>query len=211
MSEPHQDKLSTKLEKVSRWLDSYGGETKGIHRYLPEERDTNVVRSLIKVSGLWLSACGGLTSMSSFFLGPLLFGLGYKDTLICGLFGMWVGCLVAAYCSTMGPRLGLRQMCGARYLFGPYGVKFVSLVTIVGYLGWSVTNCVLAGEILKWMSHGSLDLEVGVAISSVITLCIALFGIKYVLKFEGLTGIPIAIVVLLLYIIKSHFSTWLTQ
>ena len=37
--------------------------------------------------GLWLSACGGLSSMSSFYLGPLLFELGLRNTLLAGLLG----------------------------------------------------------------------------------------------------------------------------
>ena len=106
------------LETLSKKLDSIGVESKGIHRYLPDERTTSLIKSYINISGLWLSSCGGLTSMSSFFLGPLIFGLGYRDTLIFGILGELVGCAIAAYCATMGPRSGLRQMCGARYLFG---------------------------------------------------------------------------------------------
>lgn len=142
--------------------------------------------------------------MSSYFLGPLIFGLGYKDTLICGIFGTLAGCLVAAYCSTMGPRSGLRQMCSARYLFGPWMVRVVSLITIIGFLGWSVTNSVLGGEILKWLSGGRLSLSVGIVIVSVVSLVVALFGIEYVLKFEGIIGIFVLIVVFLLYIISGN-------
>lgn len=199
------EKIVHYAKKSSQFIDSLGVESKGIHRYLPSERyDGNSWGPYVSTLGLWISGCGGLTSMSSYFLGPLIFGLGYKDTLICGIFGTLAGCLVAAYCSTMGPRSGLRQMCSARYLFGPWMVRVVSLITIIGFLGWSVTNSVLGGEILKWLSGGRLSLSVGIVIVSVVSLVVALFGIEYVLKFEGIIGIFVLIVVFLLYIISGN-------
>lgn len=195
-------------KKASQFIDSLGVESKGIHRYLPSERyDEDSWSPYLSTLGLWISGCGGLTSMSSYFLGPLIFGLGYKDTLVVGVFGTLCGCLIAAYCSTMGPRSGLRQMCGARYLFGPWMVRVVSLITIIGFLGWSVTNSVLGGEILKWLSGGHLSLSVGIIIVSVVSLVVALFGIEYVLKFEGIIGIFVLIVVFLLYIISGNQYT----
>lgn len=189
------------LETLSKKLDSIGVESKGIHRYLPDERTTSLIKSYINISGLWLSGCGGLTSMSSFFLGPLIFGLGYRDTLIFGILGELVGCAIAAYCATMGPRSGLRQMCGARYLFGKQTVRIVSLITIVGFLGWSVTNCVLGGEILTWISNGKVSLSGGIIIICIISLIVALFGINYLLRFEGIIGIAVLIVIILLWVI----------
>lgn len=192
-------------KSASAFVDSLGVESKGIHRYMPNERyPENSWKAYISTLGLWISGCGGLTSMSSFFLGPLLFKLGYKDTIICGLFGLLLGCLVAAYCATMGPRSGLRQMCSARYLFGPWMVRFVSLITIIGFLGWSITNSVLGGEILKWLSGGKLSLTVGIVIVSIVSLVVALFGIEYVLKFEGIIGCFVLLVVFLLYIIADN-------
>lgn len=198
--------------KTSQFVDSLGVETKGIHRYLPNERNNEQsIRPYISTLGLWISGCGGLTAMSSFFLGPLLFGLGYKDTLICGILGLLLGCLFAAYCATMGPRSGLRQMCSSRYLFGPWMVRIVGLITIIGFLGWSVTNSVLGGEILKWLSGGKLSLSVGVIIVCIVSLVVALFGIEYIMMFEGFIGIFVMIVVLLLYIISGKEYTQYTN
>lgn len=192
-------------KKTSQFIDSLGVESKGIHRYLPNERyPEKSWKPYILTLGLWISGCGGLTSMSSYFLGPLIFGLGYKDTFILGILGSLVGCLVAAYCATMGPRSGLRQMCSARYLFGPWMVRVVSLITIIGFLGWSVTNSVLGGEVLNYLSNGRLSLSVGIVIVSVISLIVALFGIEYVFKFEGVIGVCFLIVVFLLYFIADN-------
>lgn len=196
--------ILTYLNKASKWLDSHGVESRGIHRYLPEERaGSNPTRSLLSIIGLWVAGCGGLTSMSSFFLGPLLYGLGYKDTMITGLIGALIGSLFAAYCSTMGPRSGLRQMCSSRYLFGPYMIRFVSLVTVVGLVGWAITNSVLGGEIISQVSGQKVSLELGIIIVCIVSLVVALFGIKYLLRFESLVGCFVLIVALLLYIIAG--------
>lgn len=47
--------------------------------------------------------------MSSFYLGPLLFELGYVILLLAGLLGEILGCFIAAYCSLMGPRSGCQS------------------------------------------------------------------------------------------------------
>lgn len=60
------------IQRLSKKLDSLGVETRGIERIEPYERSTNKVKQLISVIGLWLSACGGLSSMSTFLLGPLI-------------------------------------------------------------------------------------------------------------------------------------------
>ncbi|KAG7799486.1 hypothetical protein KL944_004084 [Ogataea haglerorum] len=77
------------LQSVSRKVDSLGVESRGIERCLPDERSTSKW-VLLSIAGLWNSGCGGLTSMSSFFLGPLLFELGYKDsTTVSGSLPVW--------------------------------------------------------------------------------------------------------------------------
>lgn len=146
------------FKRFSDKLDSLGVEARGIERIQPYERAVNKRKQFITVMGLWLSACGGLSSMSSFYLGPLLFGLGLKNTAITGIVGMTLGCLVAAYCSLMGPRSGCRQMVSARFLFGWWFVKLVCLVSIIGVMGWSVVNCVVGGQILASMSDEKVPL-----------------------------------------------------
>ena len=123
------------LATISKKLDSLGVETRGIERIQPYERSTNRTKQFISVMGLWLSACGGLSSMSSFYLGPLLFELGLRNTLLAGLLGEILGCFIAAYCSLMGPRSGCRQMVSGRFLFGWWFVKLVALVAIIGVMG----------------------------------------------------------------------------
>ncbi|GMF21089.1 unnamed protein product [[Candida] boidinii] len=181
------------VRKISKFIDSLGGESRGIQRVYDNEK-SNSLMSIISIMGLWMSGCSGLTSMSSFFLGPLLFGLGYRDTILIGFFALFLGCLFAAYCSVMG-RSGLRQMTSARFLFGPIWIRIVSIITIIGFCGWSITNNVLGGEILRAVSNEKVPLEVGIIIISVVSLIVSIFGINYVLKFEAIISIPVVMVI----------------
>lgn len=200
---------STKVPKGIRWiysLDSFGVETRGIERVSPEERQQladlkrhSKLRQFLHVLGLWFAACGGLTSMSSFFLPTLVFGLNVRDSLVSGLVSMIIGCLVPAYCSTMGPKSGCRQMVSARFVFGQWGVKFVALLCVVGLVGWSIVNCVLGGEVLAAIS--GVGLEVGIVVISVVSLLVSIFGIKILLKFQTIFAIPITIANILFYVV----------
>ncbi|KAI5949735.1 hypothetical protein KGF57_004558 [Candida theae] len=198
------------LNLASEKLDSLGVETRGIERILPNERSTNTTKLLISVIGFWFSACGGLSSMSSFYLGPLLFELGLRNTLIAGLVGHTLGCFIAAYCSVMGPRSGCRQMVSARFLFGWWFVKFVALVNIIGVTGWSVVNCVVGGQILASLSDDRVPLWAGIVIIAGVTLLVAIGGIKQLLRVETFLSIPVNLSFLLLYIVASQKFQYLT-
>lgn len=196
-------------------VDSIGFEARGIERVTPEERKNyaqsqkhSKLKQLIHVMGLWFAACGGLTTMSSFFLPSLIYGLNVKNSMVSGIVSMIIGCLVPAYTSTMGAKSGLRQMVSARFLFGWWGVRFIALVCIVGGIGWSVVNCVLGGQVLSAISSGKLPLEVGIVIISVISLVVAVFGIKVLLRFQTVLAIPITIAAILFYVVVCQKSSY---
>ncbi|EGW32395.1 uncharacterized protein SPAPADRAFT_139244 [Spathaspora passalidarum NRRL Y-27907] len=198
------------LGVASRKLDALGVEARGIERIEPYERSTNRTKLLISVMGLWLSACGGLSSMSSFYLGPLLFGLGLKNTMIAGTVGQILGCAIAAYCSLMGPRSGCRQMVSARFLFGWWFVKLVAFVSIIGVMGWSVVNCVVGGQILAALSNEKIPVWAGIIIIAGISLVVAIGGIKQLLKVETFLSLPVNFAFLLLYVVASKKFSYLT-
>lgn len=198
------------LATISKKLDSLGAETRGIERIQPYERSTNRTKQFISVMGLWLSACGGLSSMSSFYLGPLLFELGLRNTLLAGLLGEILGCFIAAYCSLMGPRSGCRQMVSGRFLFGWWFVKLVALVAIIGVMGWSVVNSVVGGQILSSVSDDKIPLWAGIVIIAAISLIVAIAGIKQLIRVEAFLSIPVNCAFLLLYIVASQKFDYLT-
>lgn len=209
MEEKKQEDLESTTETTVEipWinkLDKLGIELRGIERVPPHERtldaqQTSTTRQLITVFGLWFAGCGGVTSMSSFFLPTLVFGLNLKNALISGLVALNFGCLVPAYCSLMGPKSGCRQVVSARFVFGYWGVKIVALICVVGLVGWSVVNLVVGGQMFK--AAFGLRLEIGIVIISVVSLVVAVFGIKVVLKFQTILSIPIIIANILLYVV----------
>ncbi|QEU60526.1 Tpn1 [Kluyveromyces lactis] len=200
---------ASSIRQLSDKLDALGVEARGIQRIQPYERGT--ANQFWHVAGLWLSAAGGLSSMSSYFLGPIVFQLTLNQCLVSGLISMWIGCGVAAYCSIMGPQSGCRQIVTARYLFGWWFVKFIALAAIVGGMGWSIVNCVVGGQMLASVSDGKVPLWVGIIIVSVVSLLVSIFGIKQVLKVETLFAVPVLTSFLLLYISASDKFKYLYE
>ncbi|GEQ71453.1 hypothetical protein JCM33374_g5137 [Metschnikowia sp. JCM 33374] len=199
------------LRKISDKLDSFGVETNGIERVSPHARSRNRIKQFLSVIGLWMAGCGGLTTMSSFYLGSLLFGLGLRNALITGLLGQFVGCAVASYCSLMGPRSGCRQIITARFLFGWWMVKFVGLINIIGLVGWASVNCIVGGQILSKVSEDHIPLVVSIVIMVILSLAIAIVGVRFFLKAESFLSIPIIGSSLMLYIVsasKYKYLTW---
>lgn len=212
LEQPNNEAHYLWLEWLSK-LDSFGVESRGIERVTPEERkqmqqDSKLVQ-FVHIIGLWFAACGGLTTMSSFFLPRLLFGLNFKDSMVSGIVSMVIGCLVPAYTATMGAKSGLRQMVSSRFLFGWWGVRFVALICIVGGVGWSVVNCVLGGQVLAAVSSGKLLLSVGIVIIAIVSLIVAVFGIKVLLKFQTILSIPLTIAAILFYVVVCKKSQYL--
>ncbi|KAH3674417.1 hypothetical protein WICMUC_003254 [Wickerhamomyces mucosus] len=200
-SDPEDIKQFNVFRNISKKLDSFGIEQRGIHRIKPYERSKASRLSLfVSVIGFWVSASGGLSTMSSFVLAANVFNLDFRQSLLCGLLGQILGCFIAAYCSIMGPKSGCRQMVTARYLFGWWFVKFVSMIGCIGVLGWSVVNCVVAGEILSSVSDGKVPLYVGIIIVTVLSFVVSIFGIKQLLRIEKFISIPVITVFILQYI-----------
>lgn len=190
-------------------LDRLGVETRGIERVLPNERLDGTWGQYISVLGLWFAGCGGVTTMSSFFLPTLVYGLNMKQALISGLIGMNIGCFVPAYCLTMGPKSGCRQMVTARFIFGQWGVKFVAVICILGGIGWLVVNCVVGGQILSAISRVGLD--VGIVVISVGSLIVGVFGIRVLLRFQTVLAVPTNLAIMLLYVVVCKKTKYISQ
>lgn len=202
--EEEEVKKQNILLRLSKKLDGFGVETRGIERIKPYERSTNTVQLFRSVIGFWISAAGGLSSMSTFVLGSAVFELTFKQALTAGLISSIIGCAIAGYCATMGPPSGCRQMVTARYLFGWWFVKFVALVSCLGVVGWSVVNCVVGGQILASISDDKVPLVVGIIIVAIVSFLVSIFGIKQLLRVEKYIAIPVLVAFTLLYISSSN-------
>jgi purine-cytosine permease-like protein len=76
------------------------------------------------------------------------------------------------------------QIC-ARFSMGWWPVKICVLLNLVVLIGYSMIDAVVAGQILSAVSpNGSLTVEVGIAITAVVTWLVTTFGIKIFHHYE---------------------------
>jgi len=142
---------------------------------------------------------------SSGTLGPVAFGLSLRDSCLVILFFNLLFAIFPAYFSIWGPKLGLRQLCSTRYTFGYYGVTIPSLLSIIGFIGFAVLNCIVGGQALA--SVGNISWTVGIIVISVISLFISFCGLKVLSWFERVLWFPVVLALIIATCVGGkHFS-----
>ncbi|KAI0684962.1 NCS cytosine-purine permease [Cytidiella melzeri] len=176
---------------VMRKLLTWGVEARGILPVPPNQR-TDTQYS--KIFYIWLSANFNILSFSAGTLGPVVFGLGLRDSCLVILFFNLLCSAPPAYLTTWGPKLGLRQMCQARYSFGYFGVILPCILNLISMCGFCILNGILGGQTLASVSNGNLSWSVGIVIISVISLLVSFCGYKILNWYEKLVWIPCLVV-----------------
>jgi len=171
----------------------FGIEARGI---LPVPIDQRVDPQYSKIFFVFLSANFNILSFSQGTLGPVIFGLGLRDSALVILFFNLLCCALPAYLATWGPKLGLRQMCHARYSFGYFGVIIPSILNLATFMGYLILNCILGGSTLASISNGRLSWTVGIVIIAVLSLFISFCGYKIVNVYERYAWLPVLLVYL---------------
>lgn len=214
-----RDSSPTSIEPSSKWqgyiksfeqtLIAYNLETRGIKRVLPNERHDLSKEGFLQVFVLWFSINLAANNITLGMLGPAVFELSFLDSSLCAVFGMLVGCLPVAYTATFGPRSGNRTMIFARYCMGWWPSKIVVILNIIVLLGYSLIDCVVAGQILSAVSpHNSLSIVVGIIIVAVMTWAITTFGYSVFHYYERWSWLPQLIVCCILAgVAGPKFST----
>jgi len=183
------------MKNFEKQLVAYNFEERGIRRVESSERHDLRILGFTQVFILWFSINLAANNITLGMLGPVVFSLGFLDASLCAVFGMLVGCLPVAYTAAMGPRSGNRTMIFARYTMGWWPSKLVVILNIIVLLGYSLIDCVVAGQILSAVSpNGSLSVIVGIVIVAVLTWVITTFGYSYFHHYERIAWIPQLIV-----------------
>ncbi|THV05199.1 cytosine-purine permease [Dendrothele bispora CBS 962.96] len=184
-SESHKARPERRLVKrVLLW----GVEIHGIAPTSVEER---VDTRLYQMFTVWFSAILNLTALSAGALGPVVWGLGLRDSVIILIIADIIGCLFPAYCVVFGPKLGVRTMVLTRFSFGYFGTALPSLLSVVSQGGWLIINSVIGGQVLAATSTSNrIDDTVGIVIIVLITFVITFFGYKVLHRFEMYIWIP---------------------
>ncbi len=126
-------------------LEPRGIETQGIERVLPTSR-THI--RIFDNFTMWLSANLVISTVALGSLATLVFSLGFWDSVAAIFLFNALGVLPVAFFSTLGPKLGLRQMTISRFSFGWVGAAIVALFHVVTCIGWSIVNVIVGGQLI---------------------------------------------------------------
>ena len=100
--------------RLKRWNDKIEGlaglEARGITRVLPEEKHDISFMGYAQMCILWFSVNVTVNNLAVGFLGPLLFSLGWVDSVLLTVFGCALGSVGTAYSSTWGAESGNRTL-----------------------------------------------------------------------------------------------------
>ncbi|GAA5991674.1 hypothetical protein JCM10908_001087 [Rhodotorula pacifica] len=186
------------LWKVSKKLDSYGVEVRGVERVPENERHH---ARYFDSGTLWMSANMTIATFSLGTLGTSIFNLKATDSCLVILFFNLLCTIPVAIFSCWGKATGLRQMMigrfrSLRYLI-PDRAEHARLYRLVP--SQSTINTIVGASALKAVNEtSSLPEPAGIVIIPLITLVIALFGYKYVHAIERYASIPVFVIFLII-------------
>ena len=183
--------------------EEHGLETHGIERVSPKTRTH--VRILDNFT-MWLSANLVISTVGLGALAIPIFGLGFWDSLAVILIFNALGVLPVAFFSTLGPKLGLRQMTISRFSFGWVGGIIMALFNVAACIGWSVVNVIIGGQLVAALSGGKVPSWAGILILAILTTVVSIYGYRYVHRYERYAWIPMAVIFAIMLIVAApHF------
>ncbi len=186
----------------------HGVETHGIERVSPSTRAHVRVRDNFT---MWLAANLVISTLALGTL-PTFFGMGFWDSFLAIIIFNVLGVLPVAFFSTLGPKLGLRQMTISRFSFGWVGAIIMALFNVAACIGWSAVNVIVGAQLIVALSSGAIPLWAGVIIIAILTTFVSIYGYRYVHGYERWAWIPMAVMFLIILVLAlPHFSAIATK
>jgi NCS1 nucleoside transporter family len=190
------------VETVTTPIPEQGIETHGIERVAPSAR-THV--RIFDNFTMWLSANLVISTVALGALAVPVFGLGFWDSVAVIIIFNILGILPVAFFSTLGPKLGLRQMTISRFSFGWVGAIIMAIFNIAACIGWSTVNVIIGGQLVSSLTSGAVPTWAGVLILAALTTVVSIYGYKYVHRYERYAWIPMAVIFLIIFFVQvSH-------
>src|SRR5436309_7171406 len=182
-----------------------GVETHGIERVSPTTRTHVRIRDNFT---MWFSANLVISTVA---LGTLpsapFLNMGFWDSFGAIVLFNFLGVLPVAFFSTLGPKLGLRQMTISRFSFGWVGGIIMALFNVAACIGWSVVNVIIGGQLVAALSGGVIPSWAGILILAILTTLVSIYGYRYVHRYERYAWIPMAVIFAIMLIVAApHFS-----
>ncbi|KIK58351.1 hypothetical protein GYMLUDRAFT_694953 [Collybiopsis luxurians FD-317 M1] len=175
-------------ELVKKWFDE-GIETHGISPTTEEERNDTRTYQIFTI---WFSSSFNLASLSGGTLGPLLFQLDLKFSLVIILLVDAICALAPAYLCMLGPKLGVRTMILSRFSFGYYGAKIPAILNIFTMLGWLILGGIIAAQFLVGV-FPSITVASAIVIIALVAFTISFCGYRLLHQFATYAWIPNAL------------------
>src|SRR5260370_21282556 len=154
-----------------------GIETHGIERVSPT---TRVHKNIFDNFTMWLSANLVISTVGLGALAIPIFGLGFWDSIAVIIIFNALGTLPVAFFSTLGPKLGLRQMTISRFSFVWVGGIIMALFNFAACIGWSTVNVIIGGLLVSALTKGSIPAWVGILVIAIVTTLVSIFVYMYV-------------------------------
>src|SRR5437660_1769170 len=183
--------------------EEQGVETHGIERVSPQTR-THV--RIFDNFTMWLSANLVISTIALGALAVPIFGLGFWDGVAVIILFNVLGVLPVAFFSTLGPKLGLRQMTISRFSFGWVGGIIMAAFNVAACIGWSAVNVIIGGQLIFALTNGAIPRWAGILIIAILTTLVSIYGYRYVHRYERYAWIPMAIIFAIMFFVAlPHF------
>jgi hypothetical protein len=113
---PVGSRLGSLIRSFEQQLVEYNLEARGIERVAAHERmKRNSWISYLQAFLLWVSINLAPNNITLGMLGPAVYGLNFRDSALCAVFGALIGSLASSWMATWGPVSGIRTMVRATY------------------------------------------------------------------------------------------------
>lgn len=156
--------------------------------FVPETERHGKPRALFFV---WFGANANITTIAAGVL-PVSLGLNLFWSALSILIGSLIGAIFMASHSVQGPRLGIPQMIQSRAQFGVFGAIVPLLFVMLIYLGFFVSNTLLAAQAVATVSP--FDNGGNIAVLGAVCFLVALFGYQLIHRLQKILSL-ISIVV----------------
>ncbi|WP_054893437.1 cytosine permease [Pseudomonas sp. NBRC 111143] len=164
--------------------------------FVPENERYGKPRSLFFV---WFGANANITTVAAGVL-PINLGLNLFWSVISILVGSMIGAIFMASHSAQGPRLGIPQMIQSRAQFGVFGAIVPLLFVMMIYLGFFVSNTLLAAQAI--VNASPLSNETNIALLGAVCFLVALFGYQLIHRFQKI----LSLVSIVVFGIASYYA-----
>jgi NCS1 nucleoside transporter family len=186
--------------QVENILEETGIEAHGIERVPPATR-THV--RIFDNFTMWLSANLALPTVALGSLATAVFQLGFWDGVAAIAIFNAFAVLPVAFFSTLGPKLGLRQMTISRFSFGWVGAMIMALFNMATCIGWSAVNVIIGGQLVHGISGGIVPRWLGILIIAALTTFVSLYGYKYVHRYQRFAWIPMLFIFCIMFFVSA--------